>query len=113
VTTTDDTAVIRQVIIDWVLRGWHLQTGEIFNFRAQLERFYKWDTADVVLHDNADANRTTAAILGTSRHGNRGRETSPGTCEMSHEMPGETGVAVRDWHQVRFSGDAANHQIRY
>ncbi len=59
-TTTDDIAAIRQVVTDWVLHGWYLKTGDTFNFRAQLERFYDWDARDVVLHDNADANRTIA-----------------------------------------------------
>jgi ketosteroid isomerase-like protein len=56
----DDTADIVELVTDWVTRGWHLVHGEKFDFRARLERFYDWTSADVLLHDNADAKRTIA-----------------------------------------------------
>lgn len=56
----DDATDITELITEWVLEGWHLAPGEAFDFRAQLKHFYDWTAPDVVLHDNADPQRTIA-----------------------------------------------------
>ncbi|MBU8826312.1 nuclear transport factor 2 family protein [Mycolicibacterium goodii] len=55
---SDNAAAIRAFISRWVTVGWHLERGEKFDFRRLLESYYDWDSADVLLHDNADPDRT-------------------------------------------------------
>jgi hypothetical protein len=55
-----DVADITSLVIDWVEHGWHLKRGDTFDFRTQLSRFYDWESTDVLLHDNADPDRTIA-----------------------------------------------------
>lgn len=55
-----DVEDIEELITEWVQLGWHLEPGNTFDFRALLERFYDWHSADVVLHDNADPERRIA-----------------------------------------------------
>lgn len=57
-TQSEDAARIRALICRWVTDGWHLERGQKFNFRRLLESYYDWDSADVILHDTADPNRT-------------------------------------------------------
>jgi len=49
--------VDRGLVFRWVTDGWHLERGETFDFRRLLESYYDWDSADVLLHDNADPDR--------------------------------------------------------
>jgi ketosteroid isomerase-like protein len=51
-------AEIRALICRWITDGWHLERGEKFDFRRLLASYYDWESADVILHDNADPNRT-------------------------------------------------------
>lgn len=55
-----DVAEIKKLITGWVTRGWHLDRGHTFDFRRQLEPYYDWEGSDVILHDNADPQRTIA-----------------------------------------------------
>lgn len=55
-----DTDEIKDLVTGWVTRGWHLERGQAFDFRRQLEPYYDWDASDVILHDNADPHRTIA-----------------------------------------------------
>ena len=55
-----DIEQIKELVTDWVTRGWHLQRGHTFDFRRQLEPYYEWDAEDAILHDNADPHRTIA-----------------------------------------------------
>ncbi|ABK72226.1 nuclear transport factor 2 family protein [Mycolicibacterium smegmatis] len=54
---TETLAGLRAFVSQWVTDGWHLERGETFNFRRLLDSFYDWDSADVLLHDNADPDR--------------------------------------------------------
>ncbi|GAA1659016.1 hypothetical protein MMUR_18430 [Mycolicibacterium murale] len=51
---------ISALVTDWVTRAWNLQPGQQWNSRRQLEDFYDWRGEDVILHDNADPQRTVA-----------------------------------------------------
>jgi ketosteroid isomerase-like protein len=53
-------AEVAALIAEWVTRGWHLQHGERWDSRRQLEPFYDWRGDDILLHDNADPHRTLA-----------------------------------------------------
>lgn len=55
-----DIADITALITRWVTRGWHLERGQDFDFRGQLEPYYDWEAGDAILHDNADPDRTLA-----------------------------------------------------
>ncbi|WP_033295827.1 YybH family protein [Amycolatopsis jejuensis] len=52
---------VTDVLLRWATEGWRRPPdGPPFDFRAQLEEFYDWTSADVVLHDNADPQRRIA-----------------------------------------------------
>ncbi|AMO61356.1 Uncharacterised protein [Mycolicibacterium phlei] len=53
-------AEVRALVTRWVTDGWHLERGQRFEFRRLLEDYYDWESTDVVLHDNADPDRTLA-----------------------------------------------------
>lgn len=53
----EDLVQLRALVFRWVTDGWHLEHGETFDFRRLLESYYDWDSADVLLHDNADPDR--------------------------------------------------------
>ncbi|MGV0836839.1 nuclear transport factor 2 family protein [Mycolicibacterium thermoresistibile] len=55
---TTDVAEITALITRWVTHGWHLERGQRFDFRSQLEHFYDWEATDAFLHDNADPHCT-------------------------------------------------------
>lgn len=57
---TSDVADITTLVINWVEHGWCLKHGDTFDFYAQLRHFYDWESTDVLLHDNADPDRTIA-----------------------------------------------------
>lgn len=55
-----DVTEITTLVTRWVTRGWHLERGQSFDFRGLLTDYYDWDSKDVILHDNADPQRTVA-----------------------------------------------------
>lgn len=57
-TESEDVAQVRAFVSRWVTDGWHLERGQTFEFRRLLKAYYDWDSADVLLHDNADPDRT-------------------------------------------------------
>lgn len=55
-----DTAELTELVTSWVTRGWHVERGQAFGFRRQLEPYYDWEGSQVIRHDNADPGRTIA-----------------------------------------------------
>lgn len=89
-TDVDD---IRELITEWALVGWrHLETDPQYVFRDRLGKFYDWESSEVILHDNADAQRrvTTSA----TEYGAIWDEMVPSLKTLSNRLLGEPDIMV-------------------
>lgn len=84
---------IRELITEWALVGWrHLETDPPYVFRDRLGKFYDWESSDVILHDNADAQRrvTTSA----AEYAAIWDEMVPSLKTLSNRLLGEPDIMV-------------------